>query len=116
MSASGIDSMFFGDVSVLAEQVDEALVAIKSESEDRSAIDQLALRLRQLQDDDADGVALRLLLTLTDQENRSMSYWSDVGAQLANDDWGNTITALEELARSLENEQTQLEERLRQIG
>ena len=116
MTTSGIDSMFFSDVAVLAQQVDDALLAIKSHSEDHTAIERLAERLCRLDHDDTDGLVLRLLLTLADGENRSLAYWSELGQRLTVDRAHHAITELETLARSLESEQTHLEERLLNIG
>ena len=116
MSSSGVDSMFFSDVTALAEQVDDALLEIKSESVHRTAVKQLAERLLQLKEQSADDLVLRLVLTLTDHANRSLNDWCDIGQQLATRESLSTIAALESLARSLESEQSQLESRLRQTG
>lgn len=116
MSGTGVDSMFFSDVSTLAEQVDQALVSIKSNSADEAAVTTLSGRLAGLRGDDADSVALRLLLTLADRECRDVSFWLTIGHQLEDGGSAETIMVLESLAQSLEHEQARLEERLQIIG
>ncbi len=112
MSGTGIDSMFFSDVARLAEQVDQALVTIKSNSEDESPVSALADRLTRLTQDDTDSVALRLLLILADRECRGVAFWSQFAQQLIGARTVETIGILESLAQSLEHEQAQLEQRL----
>lgn len=116
MSGTGIDSMFFSDVTTLAEEVDEALVSMKSNSSDASAVEALSSRLAGLQRDDAESVALRLLLTLADRECRGVPFWLGIGRRLAGGVSPETIAVLEALAQSLEHEQARLEERLQTIG
>ena len=116
MSGTGVDSMFFSDVTILAEEVDEALVTMKSGSADAGAVEALSSRLAGLQGDDAESVALRLLLTLADRECRGVAFWLGIGRRLAVGVSPDTIAVLESLAQSLEHEQARLEERLQMIG
>ena len=116
MSGTGVDSMFFSDVTSLAEDVDEALVCMKSGSVDAGAVEALSTRLSGLQGDDADSVALELLLTLADRERRGMPFWLEIGQRLAAGVSPDVIAVLDSLAQSLEQEQARLEERLRKIG
>ena len=116
MSTTGVDSMFFSDVFTLAEQVDLALVSMKSSSADETAVAALSTRLAGLKGDDADSLALRLLLTLADRECRDVSFWVALGLQLEGGSSAEAIEVLESLAQSLEQEQARLEERLQTIG
>ena len=45
MSGTGVDSMFFLDVTALAEEVDQALVSMKSSRADVTAVEALSSRL-----------------------------------------------------------------------
>lgn len=116
MSSTGVDSMFFSDVTTLAEEVDEALLSMKSSSTDATAVKALSSRLAGLQGDDVESGALRLLLTLADHECRGVAFWLGIGRRLAAGASPDTITVLESLAQSLEHEQARLEERLQMIG
>ena len=116
MSSKGVDSMFFSDVTTLAEEVDEVLVSIKSSRTDAAALEALSGRLVGLQGDDAESVALKLLLTLADRECRGVGFWLGIGHRLAAGPSPETVAVLESLAQSLEHEQARLEERLQTIG
>ena len=116
MSGTGVDSMFFSDVTTLADEVDEALVSMKSSKADTTALEALSSRLVGLQGDDAESVALRLLLTLADHECRGVAFWLGSGKRLAAGPSPDTSAVLESLAQSLEHEQARLEERLQTIG
>lgn len=116
MSGTGVDSMFFSDVTTLAEEVDEALVCMKSGTADAGAVAALSTRLAGLQGDDAESVALELLLTMADRERRGVPFWLGIGQRLAAGASADVIAVLESLAQSLEREQARLEERLRKIG
>ena len=114
MSASGVDSMFFSDVTEFARQIDQALLALKSSSADSTAIASLADQLLSLGSLESESVSLRLLLTLADHGNRGLEFWSQVGERLRSEAHA-TIPDLESLARSLESEQAELEARLQRL-
>ena len=116
MSGTGVDSMFFSDVSTLAEEVDAALVCLKSSGVDTSAVEALSRRFLGLGEGEADSLALNWLLTLADRESRGVAYWLKFGEHLKGVVSDDTIAILEVLAQSLEREQSRLEERLRTIG
>ena len=58
----------------------------------------------------------RLLLTLADPECRGVTFWLELGRQLASSASPENIAVLESLALSLEHEQARLEKRLQTIG